>query len=129
MTAPKSRPYPSTNSPALFAARSANIRRSSPPPTSSRSDALLLGRFPGAAQHEMMRGRPGFLDSPRARHAPAIDGCAFERTEHQPLGDKADKADHDQRRQHHVGIEEFLGVEDHPTETEIRARQHFGADH
>src|ERR1700751_718697 len=43
------------------------------------------------------------LDSRGAGHAPAINGGAFDRTVHQSFGGKADKTDHDQRRQHDVG--------------------------
>ena len=68
------------------------------------------------------------MSSRRPRQAPAINGGAFDRAEHQTLRGESDAADDDERRKHHVGVEEFLGVEDDPAKTPIGAGQHFGAD-
>ena len=43
--------------------------------------------------------------------------------------DKADAADDEEGGEHHVGIEEFLGVENHPAQSPIRAGQHFRTNH
>ena len=46
-----------------------------------------------------------------------------------PFEHVADGADHRQGRQHDVGVEEFLGVEDDPAESPVGRREHLGADH
>ena len=64
----------------------------------------------------------------RAHHAPAQHRGALDRAEHQALEHEADHADHGERGQHHVGVEEFLGVEDHPAQTPVGGGEHLGAD-
>src|SRR3990172_9859084 len=65
----------------------------------------------------------------RAHHAPAHDGGALERAERQALEREADRADHRERGEHDVGVEELFRVEDHPAQAEIGCGEHLGADH
>ena len=52
-----------------------------------------------------------FLSLRRPHHAPAHDGGTLDRAEHQSLEQKADAADHRERGEHQIGVEEFLGVD------------------
>src|SRR6266545_4924895 len=63
----------------------------------------------------------------RPHHAPAHDSGTLERAEHQPLEHEADRTDHGECGEHHVGVEKFLGVEDHPAQAPIGGREHLGA--
>src|SRR5205807_2638387 len=62
-------------------------------------------------------------------HAPALDRGTLERAEDQALEGKADQANDRERGEHHVGVEEFFGVVDYPTESPVGCRDHLGADH
>src|SRR5689334_23332187 len=63
----------------------------------------------------------------RAHHAPANHGCPLQRAEQETLENETDRADHRQRREHEVGVQEFLGVEDHPAQPPIRGGDHLRA--
>ena len=50
-------------------------------------------------------------------HAPAAHREPLQGLEDQPLEDESDDADDREARQHDIGVEKLLGVEDDPTQT------------
>ena len=65
----------------------------------------------------------------RPHHAPSLHGCLLDASEHDALERKPDAPNHHQRGQHQVGVEELLGIEDHPAEPPVRGGEEFGADY
>src|SRR6266542_40696 len=71
----------------------------------------------------------GRSPAPRADHAPAADGPALDRLEHEALEAETEETDDEEGAHHDVGVEVFLGVEDHEPEAPGRRRDHLAADH
>src|SRR5437879_10750459 len=100
--------------------RSGAIDSTRQPRTSStgwaRAGAMVIATRSAPIAAARFQSRGPFMSSPlhHPHHAPAQYGGLLDRTEHQALEREADRADHDQRGEHQGGVEELLGVEDHP---------------
>src|SRR4030095_1827509 len=65
----------------------------------------------------------------RLHHAPATHRAPLQGLEDQSLENESHDADDCQGRQHDIGVEKLLGVEDDPTQTPRRGRDHLASDH
>jgi hypothetical protein len=85
--------------------------------------------------HELLCGEYSFTLNPegltlnRLHHALSAPRLPLQRLKDDSLEDESHNPDDGEAGQHNIGVEEFLGIKDDPTEALGGGRDHFAADH